>query len=84
MKVNKYFWCLESLDRDLVYDFREEIWKKRNECNNTKSNFSCYGKGEIKTFKAAKSHIRRHNEIPKGTHFRVVSQYIGFDRYIIK
>lgn len=84
MKINKYFDFLESLNNNLVYDFKEEMWKKHDECHNAHSHFSCWGKGKVKTFKAAKAHIRRHNEIPKGTRFRVVNKYIGFDRYVTK
>lgn len=36
------------------------------------------------SLKAAKRHLRKHNEIPKGTRFVLVSRYIGCDIHLIK
>lgn len=82
--VNKYFIGLESLDEDLVWDMEEELWKKKDECKNPYSYFNGFGKKDIQTLKAAKAHIRRHNEIPKGTRFLVVNRYEGLDQYLTK
>ena len=38
----------------------------------------------VHSLRAAKRHLRKHSEIPKGTVFRLISQYVGFDIYLIK
>lgn len=38
----------------------------------------------VRSLKAAKKHLKRHNEIPKGAVFCLVSKYIGHDRKLIK
>ncbi len=38
----------------------------------------------VHSLRAAKRHLRKHSEIPKGTVFRLNSQYVGFDIYLIK
>lgn len=82
MKINRYFDCLESLNPELVYDLQDNIWKNINMCKNPCSPFS--PDNGIKTYKAAIRHIRKHNEIPEGTKFKVLSMYVGLDRYITK
>ena len=38
----------------------------------------------IRSFKAARRHIRKHDEIPKGTKFKLVSRFVGYDRILVK
>ena len=88
------FWCLQyddsnlgdedyctfKLEKELYYDHSKKLWVKRNEYTGSwyPADFPC------RSLKAAKRHLRKHNEIPKGTKFRLVSGYIGFDLYLTK
>ena len=88
MKMENQFWDLEEISwkenhnkkERLFYDFNKKLWVKKNEYagNLYPSTFPC------KSYKAAKRHLRKHNEIPKGTKFRLCSRFVGFDRYLIK
>lgn len=42
------------------------------------ADFPCY------SYKAAIRHLRKHDEIPKGTRFLLVSRFVGCDRVLIK
>lgn len=95
MKMNNQFWALRFWDgydksketfreyrnnRELYYDHDKKKWVNRHEYtgNFYPSDFPC------RSYKAALRHLRKHNEIPKGTHFRLVSRFVGQDRILVK
>lgn len=39
---------------------------------------------KISNLKQAIRHLKKHNEIPKGTKFKLESNFPGYDIYIIK
>lgn len=65
---------------ELHYDRTKKLWVKRDECTSDwyPADFPC------RSLKAAKRHLRKHNEIPKGAVFILVSKFIGKDIYLIK
>ena len=79
------FWFLEyggskCGDKELYYDYNKKLWVHEQEYTSYwyPAIFPCH------SLKAAKRHLRKHNEIPKGTKFRLVSKYIGYDLYLTK
>ena len=96
--MNYGFWWLEYDDeanrgegedwvwfvqcKRLYYDEDNKVWSTREHLKGVihglPAAVSCA------TYKAAKHHLRKHNEIPKGTKFRLVSKYVGCDRYLTK
>lgn len=81
MKMKNQFWLLEAVDhRGFQYDYDLKKWfpYKEYHGNIYPGSFPC------KSYKAAKRHLKKHNEIPKGTQFRLVSQFVGYDRYLTK
>lgn len=91
---NHQFWWLEYDDsnrrqdekyvdfnkRELFYDPNKKRWVGRAEYTG-----SCYPAVFVcHSYKAALRHIRKHPEIPKGAIMRLVSAFVGCDRYIIK
>lgn len=44
----------------------------------------CTHSGPIRSVKAAIRHIKKHNEIPKGTSMTLVSSFVGYDVIITK
>ena len=95
MKMENQFWALQynvKLNREgydyktfkneveLHYDENKKLWVKRKEYTGScyPADFPCH------SYRAAKRHLRKHNEIPRGTKFRLVRKFVGFDRYLIK
>lgn len=97
MKMENQFWFLEydntnrydgdyadyleyKYNKELHYDHNKKKWVKIEEYTGSwfPATFPCC------SYRAAKRHLRKHNEIPKGTKFRLCSKFIGFDRYLIK
>ena len=94
MKMNHGFWCLEyDIDQipdcvdarayfhtELCYDMPKKLWVPRDEYSGAwyPGCFPC------RSYRAAKRHLKKHNEIPNGTRFRLVSKYVGGDRYLTK
>lgn len=86
MKMNNQFWVLQydvkqnKNEAELYYDDNKKSWVTRSEYTGNwyPANFPCH------SYRAAKRHLRKHDEIPKGTKFRLVSRFVGFDRYLIK
>ena len=89
------FWALEFDDtfdeaketfkeyrnnRELYYDLNKKKWVHRHEYTGNwyPAVFPC------RTYKAARRHLRKHDEIPKGTRFILVSRFVGCDRYLYK
>lgn len=65
-------WCEDTNSWvDLREDVRKGYWL-----------YSC--NEDIKNLKQAIRHIRKHNEIPKGTQFTLSSNFKGYDIYITK
>lgn len=89
MKMENQFWFLEEISwkenhnrkERLFYEFSKKKWVTEDEYTGNwyPSTFPC------RSYRAAKRHLRKHNEIPKGTKFRLCSSLVGgFDRYLIK
>ena len=97
MKMENQFWFLEydygneraeSLEDyleykhniELHYDHNKKKWVTEKEYTGSwyPATFPC------RSYRAAKRHLRKHNEIPQGTKFRLCSKFVGFDRYLIK
>lgn len=79
------FWFLEyddsnRGDKELYYDYNKNLWVHKQEY----TGYWYPGTFPCRSLKAAKRHLRKHNEIPKGTKFRLVSMYVGFDLYLTK
>lgn len=86
MKMNNNFIGLEHLWEDhewhdwLWYENDTKMWKPVEKCTGWRSS----SKSNIHSFKAARRHLRKHDEIPKGTKFRLVSRFVGYDRILVK
>lgn len=81
MKMNNQFWSLAAVDCEgLQYDYDLGKWFPYKEYQGSiyPGDFPC------KSYKAAIRHLRKHNEIPKGTQFRLISRFVGRDRYLTK
>ena len=97
MKMENQFWFLEydntnkynggcedyheyKYNKELHYDHNKKKWVKIEEYTGSwfPATFPC------RSYRAAKRHLRKHNEIPKGTKFRLCNKFVGFDRYLIK
>ena len=65
---------------ELYYDKNKKLWVNRDEYTGNwyPATFPCH------SYRAAKRHLRKHNEIPKGARFRLASRFVGFDRYLVK
>lgn len=97
MKMENQFWFLEydntnrydgdyedyreyKYNKELHYDHNKKKWVKLEEYTGSwfPATFPCH------SYKAAKRHLRKHNEIPIGTKFRLVNEFVGFDRFLTK
>lgn len=84
MKMNNQFWWVEHDYDDpykrLQYDLDKQKWVPEDEYTGEwfPGAFPC------RSYKAAKRHLRKHTEIPKGTRFRLVSKFVRCDRYLTK
>lgn len=84
MKMENQFWALEididNWNKKLYYDSNKKKWVTRKEYTDIwyPGRFPCH------SYRAAVRHLRKHDEIPVGTKFRLVSKYIGFDRWLTK
>lgn len=58
-------------------------WGTFEEFKETHTNYGTHME-TIKSVKAAMRHIRKHNEIPKGTKVRLCSNFVGCDVIITK
>lgn len=82
--MENQFWFLEQeFDRkedELHYDPNKKKWVKEEEYTGGwwPGTFGC------RSYKAAIRHLKNHDEIPKGTRFRLASKWVGFDRWITK
>ena len=64
----------------LHYDIYKQKWMKYDDYEG----YWIPGTAPCRSYKAALRHLRKHNEIPKGTRFRLFSLYAGCDRFLIK
>lgn len=80
MKMKNQFWYLKSKDRALYYDLSKKKWVSKEEYTGSPylAVFPC------RSYNAAKRHLRKHDEIPIGTNFILISSYVGFDRKLVK
>ena len=96
MKMENQFWFLECHhsnksenetyseymhNRELYYDHDKRKWVKRHEYTGHcyPATFPCH------SYRAAKRHLKAHDEIPKGMKFVLVSRFAGgFDRFLTK
>ena len=60
----------------LSFDDEQNQWVPENK--SLSNDIFCH------SLRAAKAHLRRHNEIPKGTRFKLVSRFYNFDIYLTK
>lgn len=69
-----------SKEIELYFDHYKKLWVKKDEWTGCwyPADYPC------RSLKAAIRHLRKHDEIPKGTVFRLVSKYIGGDIYVVK
>ena len=67
-------------DVELHYDMSKKQWVHLNEYTGSwyPATYPC------RSLKAAKRHLKKHDEIPKGSKFRFVSKYVGCDIYLTK
>ena len=85
MKMNNQFIGIEQVYEDqdfedwLWHESGTNLWKPVKNCCGWHSNI--HG---VHSFKAARRHLRKHNEIPKGTKFLLVSRFVGYDRILVK
>ena len=79
-----------KLSEELLYYVPElDKWMTYDKVNELESNKKGYilvssSNDKIKNLKSAIRHIKKHNEIPKGTRMRLESRFKGFDIIIIK
>ena len=95
MKMKNQFWSLEfhhdnrsgdesyseyRNNKELHYDPYKKKWVKRDDYTGSwyPAGFACH------SYRAAQRHLRKHDEIPIGTKFRLVSSLVGFDRVLVK
>lgn len=95
MKRKSQFWHLKFADdydrtketfreyrcnRELYYDHDKKKWVHRAEYTGSwyPATFPCG------SYKAALRHLRKHDEIPNGTRFVLVSRFVGGDRILMK
>lgn len=80
MKMKNQFWYLKSKNKELYYDLSKKKWVNKEQYTGSSypAVFPC------RSYRAAKRHLRKHNEISIGTNFILISSYIGFDRKLVK
>ena len=79
-KINYGYCGLTPLGSvDLWFDERDKKWKPIDECTGSYSNYA-----DVRSYKAAKRHLKKHSEIPAGTKFFLSSMYVGCDRVMVK
>lgn len=76
---------LQPVYEELLWNDIEKKWEVCNS-ENIYVRYMSYMKYEIgiHSIKAAKRHLRKHDEIPKGTRFRLVNQFYAPDVYLTK
>lgn len=80
------FGGLENVDNHYL-DWCPELnkWIPMSERNNYENGISLFSVNhKIRSVRAAIRHIKKHNEIPKGTTMRLVSYFVGCDVEITK
>ena len=92
--MERQFWFLESYEkrnknesyidfkrnRELQYDINQKKWVTRSEYTD-----SMYpGVFPCRSYRVARRHLKKHDEIQKGTRFRLVSIFVGCDRLLYK
>ena len=68
-----------EVDKWMTYNKIDEL-----EFNKKGSVLISSSNGKIKNLKSAIRHIKKHDEIPKGTRMRLESHFVGFDIIITK
>jgi len=85
---NKYYRNKRKKDQsfnyreaELNYDYNKKCW-----CNLDDYTGHVFPSGiKCNSYKAALRHLRKHTEIPVGTHFVLVSRYVGQqNRHLVK
>lgn len=76
---------LENGMQGLIWCDVANKWMTKIEFNNNPEwkSASCMN-SRIRSLKAAEAHLRRHDEIPKGTKFQFVSAFAEHDIYLVK
>lgn len=70
----------EDKKNALYYDLDKKKWVHREEY----TGYSYPAIFPCRSYKAAIRHLKKHNEIPVGTKFQLISWIVGQDRYLIK
>lgn len=69
---------------DFVYGVDIDRWLLMYDDTSNNCFFSSTHNDNITNVKSAIRHIRKHDEIPKGTRFRLCSNFKGYNIFIIK
>ncbi len=82
-----FYWGL-TIDKtvdgsDLWWNDTKKKWGTFTEFKETHDSYGTH-LHNITSLKAAKSHIRKHDELPKGTKVRLCSNFVGCDVIITK
>lgn len=83
----RYYFGLQNIGErgnDLWWWEKKKKWANWKEIVKDKDYGYYCSTYHVNTLRAAIAHLKRHNEIPKGTKFRLISQYIGKDRILTK
>lgn len=78
MRMENQFWFLKT--ENLHYDHDQKKWVHIGDYTGywLPGIFPCH------SYKAARRHLKQHNEIPVGTKFTLVSAFVGQDRTLVK
>ena len=80
MKMRKQFFGLTPYGKtDLWYCEGSKLWKPIDEADRPFTNLFL-----VRSYKAARRHLRKHKEIPVGTRFLLSSRWCGYDRVLTK
>ena len=88
MKKNNQFrdispYWTDAPDGTLWNDRRDGKWKSIEDCQ--KGENVWYADYVVcRSYKAARRHLRKHEEIPIGTRFFLDSRFVGYDRILTK
>ncbi len=77
--MNNQFVGITPLCTDLWYCDDLKEWRNMREAEPPFGNYVF-----VRSFNAARRHIRKHNEIPVGTRFLLSSRWVGYDRILVK
>lgn len=74
---------LITINPNLAYVAEEKLWKPKSEIPGCIPGLEC-NSVPIHSVRAAKRHIRKHDELPKGTELKLFSRLVGASVYFKK